>query len=193
MIKQSYLQSELSLLRKKYKKENIIHHGKGVIIKNMPIPKGFGSETGALFLEIPDGYGFGINIMNCYIMLDKKKEKFHLFDMGWENMPSDLAEHFSFDKKLTKSWYWICFHLSTETRGVYSSNKDRTKESDMVSATEFPHLIYIVLRAIRDGDPNMLARIGEMNERRKELQDEYRAMMARLTLELNWKKLSWMY
>lgn len=42
----------------------------------MPIPKGFGSETGALFLEIPDGYGFGINIMNCYIMLDKKKKNF---------------------------------------------------------------------------------------------------------------------
>ncbi len=186
MIKYSYLKDQISNAKKELGKNNVIQLKKYILIKDIKIPKSFGEERGVLCLEIPEGYGYGVEIINVYILLDKNKGKFHFYEIPWNNMTEEVVNEFHLGNKIINSWYWICFHILPE-----SNLQNENKET--VPLREFPRLIYIVLKAIADEDPGMMGQLKDMNLARDEFLNEYKKLMNQITLENNWKKLSWMY
>ena len=186
MIKFSYLKDQISNAKKVLGKSNVIQLKKYILIKDIEIPKKFGEERGVLCLEIPEGYGYGVEIMNVHILLDKNKAKSHFHEIPWNSLPIEVVDEFHLGNKIINSWYWICFHILPEANL-------QNENHETVPLTEFPRLIYIVLKAIADEDPRMMSGLREMNQTRDEFLNEYKKLMNQITLENNWKKLSWMY
>jgi hypothetical protein len=186
MIKYSYLKDQIEKAKKELGKGNVVQLKKYILLKDIEIPKKFGSEKGVLCLEIPEGYGYGAEIMVVHILLDKNKVKNHFHEINWEGMPVEVQNEFHLGNRLLTSWYWICFHID-------SQNSIQNEHNETVPLREFPRLIYIVLKAIADEDPVMMKSLNEMNLGRDEFLKEYRKLMNQITLENNWKKLSWMY
>ena len=187
MIKYSYLQDQILKLKKEFGKKNIILLKNHVLIKNIKIPLEFGSETGVLSLEIPDGYGYGIDVMMIHILVGKNKSMHHFTELNWTFMPVEIQNEFNIIEKKMSSWYWMCFHIKSNYR-IKEENSN-----ELVPLREYPFLLYIVLDAIAKEDPKMLEMLKMMNLNRDEYYKEYKKLMSEISLENNWKKMSWMY
>lgn len=187
MVNYSFLKDQISLLRKELGKKNVIQLNKYILLKDIKVPRAFSGDGAVLCLEIPEGYGFGMEIQNVQILLDKKKELNHLHEIAWDKMPQEVQNEFHIGNRVLKSWYWVCFYIRSGWKG---SDKSTVKE---IPLREFPYLMNIVLQAIQNEDKIMLTKIKEMNLNRDEFLGQYKNLMNRITLENNWKKISWMY
>lgn len=201
MIKKSLYDRELSLLKKKYGAENVItiRNISSIIIKNFRPPAFFRIKETALYIEITEGYGFGISPMNSFIMLPAASRKFHLFEMG-DNffVPEVLADFKKFPEKVRKTglkqkWFWICFHFSDNPSEKVDMKDDENEKIDFVGIVEYVSAIYLVLQKISQGDPEMMLLLRRMALNYEKVSEERKKIVKMFKLELNWKKIKWMY
>ena len=79
MIRYSYYKRELAKLRAMYGEGVLVSKDqRGILVKNFRPPKKYKTETALVYLQVPEGFGYGINIMNSWILLNKRTGKEHL-------------------------------------------------------------------------------------------------------------------
>lgn len=205
MIKQSYLQEELKELRIRFGASNIfLSEDNGfLMIQNFPVPGFFKKKETCLVFEIPAGFGFGVNVFNSYILLNRKFEKKHLytFQKKFSEKYPGLESHFhiQFDSGTYRAdrWFWLCFHMwgdpvFEKSKGVVRIGKPH-REDAMVGLLEYTGIIRLALDSIARGDKKMLLAVRDMSDQRQNLLRDHKISVEQFILERNWKKLRWMY
>lgn len=192
MIKKSFYASELGQLRKKYGQENIVtgKNDPSLIIKNFKPPAYYETDETRLFIDISDGFGFGLNVMNSCILLPDKFERFHLFKAD------DLIKNLSFADKFSEpvfskgffkknySWFFICFHF------IIDSFEEA--EQSPVGLTEYTSAVYGALLELASGNPETIRSFQNMMTNFETLQKERASRMEAIKLSADWKKIRWM-
>ncbi len=192
MVKKSFYASELSVLQKRYGKENIVlgKNDPSLIIKNFKPPAYYETEETRLFIDISDGFGFGLNVMNSCILLPEKFERFHLFKADEIIKRFRFAEKFPepvFGKGFFKknfSWFFICFHF------IFDSFEDA--EKNPVGLIEYTSAVYAALLELASGNPEVIRSFQNMMTNFETLQAERAARMEAIKLSADWKKIRWM-
>ena len=65
IVRHEYFLSELRRLFSEFERENVLISQKrdGIIVKNMHIPAKYGRKDTSIYLIVPEGFGYGINII----------------------------------------------------------------------------------------------------------------------------------
>jgi hypothetical protein len=184
-----------------------------VLIRDFSLPKKLGMQSTALLAEIPDGYGYGIDILNTFILLDRKTCKQHLYES--KDLSKVVAAQFPFmdkdkdkdraDRKL--GWFWICLHLwgsaaydqvrSSGTSGKVSipgsGDENSVTEASLTGLTEHLKIIRCVLKSLSDRDQATLADLRRMNRDREKTALEMKKLIDSFVFDNNWRVMRWMY
>jgi len=196
MIKKSLYENELAVLKKRYGADNIItmRNSSSIIIQNFRVPEFFKIKETMLYIEIAEGYGYGVSPMNCFIVLPSSYARFHLFPVSPEFEEIGLLKDFNkFSGKIKKisskeSLFWICFHF----KELISSIKEGEK-FDIIGIVEYVSAVYFVLQKIAQGDNDILRSLEDMADNYQKADEDRRRLLKMFKLELNWKKIKWMY
>jgi len=201
MIKKSTYERELSILKKRYGAENIItmKNSSSIMIKNFRPPEFFKVKETVLYVEITEGYGFGVSPMNSFILLPEECQKFHLFEAEGNFIMQEFGPDFEkFQNKIqkiagNKKWFWICFHFHDKPPAKVEGGDDDDDKFDFVGIVEYVSAIYLVLQRISKGDPEIMMLLKRMAVDYEKAARERKKLVKMFKLELNWKKIKWMY
>lgn len=207
MIKKSLYENEITLLKKRYGADNILtaKNSWSVIIKNFVPPSFYKVKEAMLYIEVSDGYGFGIAPMVSYISLPAGFSKMHLFRVGNEIIPgmgvqvAFSKDFYRFPEKIRKipdkhAWFWMCFHFYANFKMIDNGTlADPAAETDFIGMVEYVAAIYFVLQKIAEGDAAMMLSMTNMLENYENARDEREKLVDMFKLELNWKRIKWMY
>lgn len=196
MIKKSLYEKELALLKKRYGADNIItlRNSLSLIIKNFRVPEFFKIKETILYIEVTEGYGFGVSPMNCFILLPSTCARFHLFPVSFDFLETELLNDFNkFSGKIKKisnkeSFFWICFHFK-ENYKITNENE----KFDIIGIVEYVSAVYFVLQKIAQGDNAIFGALEDMAANYQKADEERKKLLKMFKLELNWKKIKWMY
>ena len=207
IVRHEYFLSELRRLFSEFERENVLISQKrdGIIVKNMHIPAKYGRKDTSIYLIVPEGFGYGINIIHSYVYLPKNTGKHHLFGMG-DELQREVRRRFRLPENnpyssRKKQWFWICLHLAEErnyTRLIRLEKEDvehalNERKTDLVGFVEHINIVRVVLKQLADGDPSILQQVREMNENREKIVAESERRIREFVLSNNWKKMRWMY
>ena len=205
MIKKSIYERELSILKKKYGTENIItmKNSSSIMIKNFRPPEFFKVKETVLYVEITEGYGFGVSPINSFILLPGECQKFHLFEVEAEAEEDLIMQELGTDFKKfqnriqkiagNKKWFWICFHFHDTPPAKVDGGEDEDGKFDFVGIVEYVSAIYLVLQRISKGDPEIMMLLKRMAVDYEKAARERKKLVKMFKLEINWKKIKWMY
>ena len=203
MIKNSYFNAELKKLKESCTPEAVFVARKCdfVLVKNFEPPRFYKKPSTGVLMEIPSGFGYGMNILNSFILLDRKFARHHLFQADVSPLFRD-ARHSMSDTGLKpgrkECWFWICFHMTDddayrESKTARPGGAEEITPRFMVGFVEFLNMLKVVLQAIADEDPRMIQELQTMNRNRDKILDERRRAIEEFDLSLNWRRLKWMY
>jgi hypothetical protein len=213
MIRYSYLINQLKVLREAYGAENVkVNKGNTlVLIRNFKLPPKYGMESTAVLAEIPEGYGYGIEILNTFILLDRKTARNHLFEI--KDLSKTVSEQFPFMKQgkgkvdRKPGWFWICVHFWGSTafdavRGARTAavrEKSGVEEDGAVldaSLTGLPEhlkIIRCVLKSLSDRDQATVAEVRRMNRDREQTEQDMKKLIHSFVFDNNWRVMRWMH
>ena len=201
MIKKSIYDEDISSLKKLYGAENVItvKNTSSIIIKNFKPPDFFKVKETSLYIEITYGYGFGISPMNSFIALPAESKGFHLFEMQRSIFVPEVAADFrKFPEKIRKAgfkqkWFWICFHFPDNLPLKGDPENDDNGEFDFVGIVEYVSAVNLVLQKISQGDPEIMLLLRRMAVNYERFYEDRKKIVNMFKLELNWKRIKWMY
>ncbi len=207
IIRHEYFLRELNRLFREYERENVLLSPKrnGIIVRNIKVPAKYKQKTTSIYLVVPEGYGYGINIMHSYVFLPNDAGRHHLYGMGID-FQKNLCNRFRMPKKNSYSsrrnqWFWICLHLAEDwnyARYVELEEGDveqelQERKSDLVGFVEHLGIVKVVLKQLADGEPAILQQARVMNENREQIYADSERRTREFVLSNNWKKMRWMY
>jgi hypothetical protein len=202
MIKYSYFENQLSQLKKAYKPENVYvgKNNAAVLVRNFRPPGYFKTKATSVLLEIPPGFGYGINIPNSFILLKKGFSKFHLYPISTVRNEVKKLFNINISERIYKenTWFWMCFHMWGDrlydiNTGKKTSKEVMNAEKAMVGFLEYLNMVKAVLEAIARGDVIILDGLKDMNENREKILKQREQLIKDFTVSNYWKKLKWMY
>ncbi len=192
MINGSYFYDEIKNIRQTFGEENILvgPERECVIIKGIDVPQSLSPKTGKgdVCLMIPDGFGFGINILTCFIYLPVTKLVCHL----WENQltKKELNEIFGNIWKDRKSeWHWICFHPMDSQGKIIDGYTGPSTE--IMRMRELVYMISIVLKKISDNDEEFMRLLQKMTKNREKLLKNHENDIKFFMETLEWSTFRW--
>jgi len=202
LIKYSYYNRNLTELKKQYGPGNVFVSKKNdaVMVRNFVPPLYYRMDETWVYLDIPQGFGYGINISNSYVLLNKKMGRSHLYQS--DQLFPEIADSFniSFQKKEIKGkeWFWICFHmwgdkLFDNNTGRTTYNPDVNPEFHMVGFAEYLNMVRVALTLISREDPFFLSELEKMNSEMDNILAERERLIKDFSLSHNWRNLKWVY
>jgi hypothetical protein len=157
-----------------------------------------------LVIEIPDGYGFGAEIGNCWVQLPGSGKRHLLPDAG---IPAEIEKRLGFRPKRhfpRRHWYWLCLALwgtrrYDETTGTDSLRLRRDlpvgegAADSLGGLVDFVRIAALVLGGLYHGDGSLAAEA----RRAREQKDAILAMLdeeSRAVVDAHaWRCLPWVY
>ncbi len=202
MRKQTLINRFLSALKKEYGGERVYvsRDGDGVLITSFSPPESYNIKETMVYIEIPEGFGYGVNITNSYILLDKEKVRHHLIPI--ENIVGIVQKKFNLTvaapglKK--REWYWICFYVYGDR--LYDENTGNSTFSNAgnpgeytLDFMEYLSMLKAVLTSIASEDREVIESLERMNSRRGEILAEQNELIDSVKLGMGWRRLTWIY
>ncbi len=202
MIRHDLFNRFCAALKKEYGPDQVIaaRDSSGVLVTSFLMPGEYEEQKTMIYLEIPEGFGYGVNVSNVFILLDKKKNRHHLIPL--DNVASIVKRKFNLviEKKSLKKrqWYWICFHpygdrLYDLATGSGSYQKETSSEKITTDFIEYLLMVRAVLSGIAHEDKNILTALDAMNQRREDILLEQKEWIETVKLSKGWRKIKWLY
>ena len=202
MIRHDLFNRYVGALKKQQGAENVIvaRDGSGVLVKNFMMPGEYKEKETMIYLEIPEGFGYGVNVSNAFLLLDRGKSRHHLIAI--DNVAAIVKRKFNvvIEKKALRkrNWHWICFHpvgdhLYHRARGDEEDKKPRGGEEAICDFLDFLLMVKAVLSGIEYNDRSIIAEVEDMNSRREDILLSQKEWIESVRLSKGWRKIRWLY
>ncbi|NPV02577.1 MAG: hypothetical protein HPY53_14475 [Brevinematales bacterium] len=207
MIRQSFYKWALREVKEEYGGGILeMPDQSAVLLKNFKVPEGYSCGKTYLFFEIPPGFGFGMNIMNTWVLLKHTDAKYHLIpetsnvktihaylDKLSVKMPKDYEKQWG--------WFWVCFHAAEDAPGgirLPESDGSAEGENDAlfgnyIGFREHIRQVYLALHRIIIGDPDMLNQLYAMYLGREAIIERQKQEMDAFQFSHNWRNMKWVW
>lgn len=204
MIRHSYFTEQLHLLKNVYGEGvRVAANSQAVMVQNFKPPPAYKETYAPVVMDIPDGYGFGINIFDVWISLSKSVQKEHLLFEYREDQLQLALDALKINPKSNlwkhKSWYWLCLHVAgtkeyDDYTGKHTYSPDAIRDlAKMIGLLEHIRLIYVALDSIAKGELSTLRSLENMIRHREQIAKEADRLVEEFRFNQNWRRLRWMY
>jgi hypothetical protein len=202
MIRQSFYRWALRELKEEYG-ANVLEmpDQSAVLIKNFQVPGGYSCAKTYLFFEIPPGFGFGMNIMNTWVLLKHTDGKHHLIpDVSRMEMIHGYLDKLSVkmpkDYEKEWGWFWVCFHAAEG--GAPKAIGDRDGEYDSlfgnyIGFREHIRQVFAALCQIAKGGTEILGQLDRMYRDREGIIERQKQDMEAFRFSHNWRNMKWVW
>lgn len=219
MIKYSFYTRELKELIEQYGGKVLSpRDASAVIVRDFLLPAGFKTSSCSVYLEIPSGFGYGVNIQNSYLLLGPEDSRKHLIESDiWDDIERSFDMRRKSPQYKNKKWYWMCLHLGKQEDYRFApfmghkvchrveignpeyfeaeeSREDPAPPApNMIGLTEYLKLLQLVLQKIAAGDSELMKELSRMNEGRSQYRADCVDDIRSAEMSNNWRKMKWMF
>jgi hypothetical protein len=191
MIDHSFLRMQIQGLRELFGEENVrlSSDKRRMLVRKIPVPVKLAKvkKRADICIEIPDGYGFGSEILTVFVYLPVSSYMSHLYPA--KSLKGVINREFG--ERWTDDfceWFWICFHpLESEYREM---GEDEIKSQTM-KIKEIVYMVSIVLDEIAENNKTTLSRLAEMTVNREKILKNHENEIKLFIETLEWKTFRW--
>lgn len=210
MRKVSFLRQEFASLSRQYGEENVLVPDTMdcLLIRNFPLPAGYKLDRTMLFIRIPEGYGYGSEILESWVLLSKRVPYSHLVHLRDQEVLDDIQEKLATEipkrDLRRREWYWICAHLwgtceydhqtkeaSVKSKGARILQEKLDPASRTVGIVEFQSIVRYILQFLAVRDKKLNAILAKIGEERSRIRSEAKKEAQSWTLAQGWRELPW--